>query len=152
MSARVCRGIAVVCVCAAAAAALISGCGSSTPATPSGAVVTVSERDFHIATSVSAVQAGTVRLRVHNAGPDQHELIVLPLRPAAAAPDLPQRSDGFTVDEERLQSREPGSINPQEPGGTEDLTVQLRPGRYVLFCNMAGHFMSGMHTVLVVTE
>jgi uncharacterized cupredoxin-like copper-binding protein len=28
--------------------------------------------------------------------------------------------------------------------------VTLKPGRYILFCNMAGHFMAGMHTELVV--
>jgi uncharacterized cupredoxin-like copper-binding protein len=31
------------------------------------------------------------------------------------------------------------------------LRVLLKPGRYVLFCNMAGHFMAGMHTDLVVS-
>ena len=28
--------------------------------------------------------------------------------------------------------------------------MHLEPGRYVLFCNMEGHYMAGMHTVLVV--
>jgi uncharacterized cupredoxin-like copper-binding protein len=28
--------------------------------------------------------------------------------------------------------------------------VRLEPGRYELFCNMAGHFMAGMHGKLVV--
>ena len=44
----------------------------------------------------------------------------------------------------------PGSIGPQQPGGTEDLIVALKPGHYTLFCNMEGHYMSGMHATLVV--
>jgi uncharacterized cupredoxin-like copper-binding protein len=115
-----------------------------------GPTVAVTERDFHIATDASVVHAGAVTLRIHNAGPDQHELIVLPLHHGEAPGALPLRPDGFTVDEEALQSQEPGAIDPQRPGGTEDLTVHLVPGRYVLFCNMSGHYMAGMHRLLEV--
>jgi uncharacterized cupredoxin-like copper-binding protein len=64
---------------------------------------------------------------------------------------MPIRADGFTVNEEAIQSSEPGSITPQQPGGTEDLAIQLAPGRYELFCNMEGHYMGGMHTLLTVS-
>jgi uncharacterized cupredoxin-like copper-binding protein len=30
--------------------------------------------------------------------------------------------------------------------------VHLAPGRYVLFCNMTGHYMGGMHSTLVVSQ
>jgi uncharacterized cupredoxin-like copper-binding protein len=30
------------------------------------------------------------------------------------------------------------------------MRVHLTPGRYVLYCNMSGHFLGGMHTLLVV--
>jgi uncharacterized cupredoxin-like copper-binding protein len=29
--------------------------------------------------------------------------------------------------------------------------LHLRPGRYELFCNMAGHYLGGMRAELVVT-
>jgi uncharacterized cupredoxin-like copper-binding protein len=132
-------------------AVFVAGCGGTAPAVPAGRVIGVTERDFHIATTTSVVAEGTVTLRIHNEGPDQHELILLPLHRGESAADLPLRPDGFTIDEELVQNQEPGAINPQHPGGTEDLTVRLQPGRYLLFCNMAGHFMSGMHRVLVVT-
>ena len=118
---------------------------ANAPATAS-AQVNVTERDFHIGLSTHTVQAGTVTLRIHNAGPDDHELIVAPQRRGG----LPLRSDGFTVNEEAIASSEPGSIEPQQPGGTENLIVALKPGRYALFCNMEGHYMAGMHTTLVV--
>jgi uncharacterized cupredoxin-like copper-binding protein len=30
------------------------------------------------------------------------------------------------------------------------LRVRLTPGRYEFFCNMSGHYLGGMHTVIVV--
>jgi uncharacterized cupredoxin-like copper-binding protein len=126
--------------------AAIAGCGGSAAPPGSGTMIGVTERDFHIATSISQVSPGDVVLRIHNSGPDTHELIVAP----EGHHGLPQRSDGFTVDEDAIQSSEPGSINPQGPGGTEYLKLHLAPGRYVLFCNMEGHYMAGMHSELVV--
>lgn len=112
----------------------------------------VSESNFRIRTSTATVPAGRLTLQIHNAGADKHELIVLPLARGESTAGLPLRRDGFTVDEERLQGKEPGSINPQQPGHTHQLSVDLAPGRYVLFCNMEGHYMAGMHTELVVTR
>jgi uncharacterized cupredoxin-like copper-binding protein len=109
-------------------------------------VVGVNERDFHIATTTGHVAAGVVELRVHNGGPDQHELIVV----AERRGEVPLRTDGLTVNEEKIQSLEPGSLEPAEAGATRYLRVRLAPGRYLLFCNMAGHYMSGMRTTLVV--
>jgi len=131
----------------AACALAVAGCGGSAAPPPgSGTMIGVTERDFHIATSIGQLPAGDVVLRVHNSGPDQHELIVAP----EGRRGLPIRADGFTIDEDSIQSSEPGSVNPQEPGGTTYLKLHLAPGRYVLFCNMEGHYLSGMHTELVV--
>ena len=133
----------------AAACALVpmglSGCGSTRASAASEHAVAVAERDFHI-TAPAVLGSGTVTLRVHNEGPDQHELIVVP----GTVASLPVRTDGMTVNEEAVETSEPGSLDPGEPGSKRDLTVQLKPGHYVFFCNMAGHFMAGMHTEVVV--
>ncbi len=123
----------------------LGGCGStraSASQPPSAAVV---ERDFHIQ-APATLHSGAVTLRVHNEGPDQHELIIVPGTRAS----LPLRQDGLTVDEEAVEASEPGSLGPGEPGSVRDLTVQLKPGRYVFFCNMEGHFMAGMHAEVEV--
>jgi len=130
-----------------AALVLLGGCGASNRGASKTPPLAVTERDFHISTSTTQASAGDVTLRVDNRGPDQHELLVVPARSTS----LPIRSDGFTVDEEALQSYETGSLEPGQPGRTRDLTLHLSPGRYVLFCNMEGHYMAGMHTILVVT-
>ncbi len=129
---------------AALAGVLLAGCGGTGPA--AGSVVPVSEADFQIA-GPTHLTAGEYTLRVHNEGPTEHELIVA----RSGGHALPLRSDGLTVSEEALQSREVGALEPGRPGAVRDLKVHLAPGRYVLFCNMEGHYMAGMHAELVVS-
>jgi uncharacterized cupredoxin-like copper-binding protein len=105
----------------------------------------VSERDFHIA-SPGTLRAGAVTFRVHNKGPDSHELILVRVGSSA----LPLRRDGLSVDEDALEHETAGSLEPGQPGVTRDLKVRLTRGRYEFLCNMSGHFMGGMHSVLVV--
>jgi len=147
MPARVANGLRfLVVLWVIPAVALLSGCGStgaSAKTTPR--VVGVAEKDFHIS-APSTLKAGEYTLRVHNEGPTDHELIIAPSRTGS----LPLRPDGLTVNEEAIEREEPGSLDPGAPGAVRDLTVTLKPGRYVLFCNMEGHYMAGMHTDLVV--
>jgi len=127
-------------------ALLVAGCGATQLATP-GRVVDVTERDFAISVSSRTLQAGNVVIRATNRGPDQHELIIARVRDPKK---LPLRSDGLTVSEERLDKSTVGVLEPGEPNSVRELRVQLKPGHYVLFCNMSGHFMGGMHADVVV--
>jgi len=130
-----------------AAAAALGGCGSAPSASPThGAVIGIGERDFHIQ-APQHITAGLVTIRDHNAGPEKHELIIV----RAASTQLPLRSDGLTVDEDRIKPRTVVSIPGIAPGHTQDTRLRLPPGHYLLFCNMAGHFRGGMHTELVVS-
>jgi len=127
--------------------ALAGGCGSAQPA-GSGGAVGVTEKDFKIS-APSHLASGEVALRVHNQGPDKHELIVARVGTSGAA-GLPLRADGVTLDEEALQKAEVGELEPGAPGGVRTLRLKLAPGHYVFFCNMAGHFLGGMHADVVV--
>jgi hypothetical protein len=108
------------------------------------AVVRISERDFRIAVEPGLIPAGDVELVVRNQGPDTHELIMV--RSSGSQPPL--RRDGLTVDEEALD--EVGAVEGVDPHGVRRVRLHLARGRYELFCNMAGHFMAGMHGELVV--
>jgi uncharacterized cupredoxin-like copper-binding protein len=123
---------------------IAAGCGGQVGA--SGVrVVKVTERDFAIK-APHVLRAGTIRFVVTNNGPVSHELILV----HAPQGRLPLRGDGFTVDETVLESRIVGTLEPAGPGTTRSLQVRLAPGRYVLLCNMAGHFMGGMSSRLLV--
>jgi uncharacterized cupredoxin-like copper-binding protein len=121
---------------------LTAACGS---AARGPAPVRVVERDFRIA-APAQVRAGAVSLAVRNRGPVAHELIVVKV---GRAP-LPLRRDGLTVDEDAVQARTAAALEPQPTGRETILDARLTPGRYELFCNMAGHYRGGMHTELVV--
>jgi uncharacterized cupredoxin-like copper-binding protein len=108
------------------------------------AVVRVTERDFRLVLKPRRIKAGDVELVVRNQGPVTHEVIMV--RSSGSRPPL--RRDGFTVDEEALH--EVGAVEALDPHRVRRLRLHLAPGRYELFCNMAGHFMAGMHGELVV--
>jgi uncharacterized cupredoxin-like copper-binding protein len=124
----------------------VSGCsGKEKVAGQSASIVRVTERDFKI-TAPERVRAGDVEVLARNRGPDDHELIVVRERGAR----LPFRADGITIDEDALESMQAGALEPGGGGTVRALQLHLTPGRYVLFCNMAGHFLGGMHRTMVV--
>jgi len=126
-------------------AALVAGCGSSQRAGTSARVVDVTERDFSIAMPTT-LASGEIVFHVHNAGPDDHEFIVM----RGTAAQLPLQDDGLTVNEAGVKNRLVGELEPGSPGVTRNLRLKLAPGRYVFYCDMTGHFMGGMHEDVVV--
>jgi uncharacterized cupredoxin-like copper-binding protein len=64
---------------------------------------------------------------------------------------LPLRADAITVDEEALEPVTVDEVEGEPRGAVHVLRPKLRPGRYELFCNMAGHYLGGMRARLVVT-
>lgn len=136
--------LASACVVTLAALGLLSACTPDRGSSPTGAVLRVTERDFRIA-APRHVRAGDVRLVVRNNGPDAHELIVV----RTADGRLPLRADGMTVNEEAVERDTVGVLEPGEPHSHRELALRLTPGRYVLLCNMSGHYLGGMHMTLV---
>jgi uncharacterized cupredoxin-like copper-binding protein len=134
------RLILVVC-----AVIFVSACSSSGRTSRAAkAVVRVDEKDFRIVVRPKRVPAGDVELVVRNDGPVTHELIVVRGRRS----QLPLRTDGLTVDEDAFP--ESGVVEGADPDSVRRLRLHLPPGSYQLFCNMAGHFLAGMHAELVV--
>jgi hypothetical protein len=124
---------------------VVVGCADSdTGSRVSGSLVHVSVKDFRIVVTPDHIPAGETELVVRNQGPDTHELIIVPSRRSR----LPLRLDGLTVDEEAVRAI--ATVEGVAPKNLGRVRLHLAPGRYELFCNMAGHFMAGMHNKLVV--
>jgi uncharacterized cupredoxin-like copper-binding protein len=136
--------LAVLCAFLALSA---TGCGSHTSADAPAAVVRVREKDFRLVVHPARVPAGRLRLTVRNSGPSDHELVLVRARRGA----LPLRTDGLTVSETALERATVATLEPAGPHTVRSLDLTLTPGRYELFCNMAGHYMGGMRTFLVVS-
>lgn len=103
----------------------------------------------------TTVPAGQVSFRVLNTGVWIHELTVLPL---GAGENLGQRRIGTNnqVDESASLGHVEASCSADEgdgiaPGAVGWATITLKPGRYELICNIAGHYWAGMYTELTVT-
>jgi uncharacterized cupredoxin-like copper-binding protein len=116
--------------------------------TPSGTPVNVRLEDFKVQRDAAVVPAGTVRLRILNQGPTSHQLIVV--RTDRAPDKLPLQRDGLTVNEEA-----PGIELVDQVGGLDiddrqTLVLDLAAGNYVMYCNLEGHYLGGMHATLTV--
>lgn len=103
-------------------------------------IVFVQLGDIWVAPTVSSVKAGKVVFKATNVGKITHELMVERLPMKFDAPMQPN--------EDAAQ----GMINDMDGGASGQMTMHLRPGRYMLFCNVAGHYMAGQHMVFTVTK
>ena len=91
------------------------------------------------------VKAGRVTLQAVNASKSLvHEALVV----AYTAKPLPIDAKQGRVNEKRIHSL--GEISDLQPGKSGKLTLNLRAGTYLLFCNEPGHFQDGMQAKLTV--
>jgi uncharacterized cupredoxin-like copper-binding protein len=98
-------------------------------------------------TDSTHVKAGRVTLEAVNRSKDLvHEVLVVPTPPDGK--QLPYDIKTNTVIEKRVHSL--GEISELKPGAHGTLTLDLKPGTYLLLCNQPGHYKSGMWTKLVV--
>ena len=112
-----------------------------------GTTVAVDLSDFAIAPDTTSITAGSVTFDAHNSGPTEHELVVVKTDLAADA--LPTSDDG-KVDEEGEGVEFIGEIEEFASGLDESGTFDLSAGNYVLFCNIPGHYASGMTIAVTV--
>jgi uncharacterized cupredoxin-like copper-binding protein len=128
-------------------AVLLSGCVGD-PSAGAGPLFDVTVKDFKIEPPLDAIEGGLVTLRVRNEGPSTHEFVVI--RSDLPADELPIAADGLSVDEDRVVPLD--EIAEVEAGASGLLPLDLTPGRFVLFCNLEGHYLSGMHASIEVTD
>lgn len=94
------------------------------------------------------VKAGAIIFEVTNFSKAmEHEMLVIAVSDPNAP--LPYDSDSARVPEDKVNSL--GEVPELEAGKTGKLELHLKPGVYLLICNIAGHYAAGMYTVLTVT-
>ena len=127
-------------------ALVASGCGggaatNDTSETPN---VYIEMSDFKLVPDHPAVAAGHVVLGIRNHASMQHELKVIK---TDLAPDqLPV--DGATA--KASEDGKVGELLNISGGASRKLVLELTPGKYVLICNVAGHYQLGMRVGLEV--
>jgi len=99
--------------------------------------------------SPDTAAAGPVTFNVTNVSKTTvHEMIVM-YRADASAP-LPYLNDENRVDEDKAGDK--GEVSELDAGKSGSLTVDLAPGKYVLICNVPGHYAAGMWATFTVTK
>ena len=94
-----------------------------------------------------SVRRGPVTFKVTNlASRIIHEVIVAKL--PEGLDKLPYDEEAMAVKDNALQDL--GSVKEIEPSRSAALTLTLKPGKYMLYCNLPGHYMAGMWTVVEV--
>jgi uncharacterized cupredoxin-like copper-binding protein len=122
-------------------ALLVGACGSAS----GGGTIHVTLKENGITLDQSTVNAGTVVFDVKNAGTIIHEFVIIK---TDVAPDKLPPSTGEPG--QMLEDGSVGEIEDVEVGASKPLSLKLEPGKYVLICNLAGHYAAGMHVGFVV--
>ncbi len=121
--------------------------GSSETTVPAagGQELTIKMGEFYYKPSDVTAKAGSVTITAPNEGGAPHELVVAKTNDDPAK--LPTVADG-SVDEAQLDI--PGEVSEVEAGTTGTATLDLSAGKYVMFCNLPGHYKGGMYGSLTV--
>ncbi|MEK7862018.1 MAG: sulfocyanin-like copper-binding protein [Chloroflexota bacterium] len=124
-------------------AVIASSCASQPEALPADVQVVVDMKDYTITLSVATVKAGSVKFGIRNLGGMEHQFDLI--RTDVAVDKLP--TDG------NAKAREDGLVKQVKgigSGKVATISADLTPGRYLIICNVTGHYQLGMRVELRV--
>ncbi len=102
------------------------------------AKVAVTLKEWSLTPTRQTVAAGPVTFTVANRGKLQHEFLVIR---TTKAPNALPIQDGAATEAGLVKE-----ISEFKPGLTKKLTVTLKSGKYVLICNIKGHYKAGQYS------
>lgn len=105
-----------------------------------GRTINVQLGEMYVKPNFGSISAGKVTFAAKNMGKVEHELMVERAPIKFDGPGRPTEDAAM------------GMIEDMGPGGHGKMTLNLKPGKYVLFCNVTGHYAAGQHTTFTVTE
>jgi uncharacterized cupredoxin-like copper-binding protein len=96
--------------------------------------------------ALPSLPAGELRFELTNADSVAHNFVVV--RTDDDAGDLPVGENGQV--DLAAAGEVTGEVEAFAPGTTGARSFDLKPGKYVLFCSIAGHYAGGMYYSLTV--
>jgi uncharacterized cupredoxin-like copper-binding protein len=159
------RGTAAVAVAAAVVWSFAAACGDDDDdgkaGGEGGGEVNVVLSEWVVEPDLRSVDAGEVTFVVDNQGGEPHELVVVE---ADSPDDLPVADDDSFDEEAFGEDNVLGEVEDVATGDSEELSLDLEPGSYVLLCNVVeepgememepgtsfSHFANGMHASFTV--
>lgn len=102
-----------------------------------------------IRASSQTISAGEVTFEVTNLSKQMvHEMVISPVKDTKTP--LPYDKEGNKVNEDAAGHL--GEVAELAPGKKGALKLTLKPGSYILYCNVPGHYALGMWTLLTVKQ
>jgi uncharacterized cupredoxin-like copper-binding protein len=126
---------------AAALAATLAG-GAYAAVSTSAAKIPVTEKEWGVTPTPASAKAGSITFSVKNIGHLKHEFVVL----KTSTPAAKLKTSGAVA----VITGQVGKIPQFAPGQTKTLTLTLKPGHYVLLCNLPAHYKAGQRTDFTV--
>lgn len=133
----------------------VGGCGGDDDETTPGSGTTdtveaekqattlrVSMTEFKFTPANPELARGRLEITATNKGKTPHTLVLL--KTDADPSKLPKRGDNVS------EKKGIGEIPALAPGESAAHTFDLKPGKYVMVCNVPGHYDAGMYGTLTV--
>lgn len=117
-------------------------------ASPSSGVIDVLVKEWKLDMTATTHIAGDITFNLDSRGTILHEVVLIKTEKLARELVADIDPTTFRLNEEAFSS--PGEYGDIPAGNTGVFTIHLPPGHYVVMCNIAGHYGSGMYSDLVV--
>ena len=138
------RKAAIISVVLAAMLTIGVAAASAVRSAATATTVNVQLKEFNIIPKPTKTKAGKVTFVVKNVGKIEHEFVVI--RTNLAPGKLPVSGN------EASEKGAVGEVPDLAPGESGKVTFKnLKPGKYVLICNIAGHYKAGQYIRFQVT-
>jgi len=127
-----------------ALAILANACSQGMEPLPADVNVTVDLKEYAVTLSVASIKAGTIKFGIRNNGTMVHDFDIYKT-------DLPL--DKLPVDGGSAKVKMDGLVKQMiniSANRSTTITADLTAGRYVIICNVAGHYQLGMRAELQV--
>ena len=124
-------------------ALLASACAGQPATLPADVQVVVDMKEYSVTLSVATVKAGSVKFGIRNLGSMEHQFDLI--KTDLAIDKLPIDS--------AAKAKEDGLVKQVKSiggGKVATISADLAPGRYLVICNIAGHYQLGMRAELRV--
>jgi uncharacterized cupredoxin-like copper-binding protein len=121
----------------------IAACAPAAENIPADVDVAVHMQDYRVLLSVATVKAGQVRIGVKNEGGMEHSFELI--KTDIAFDQLPTTADAKAKEDGLVKQ-----VKSLAVGKVAVVTADLAAGKYVIICNIAGHYQLGMRAALTV--
>ena len=101
-------------------------------------------KEWSVTPSIEEARAGTVVFQVRNEGSAPHQLVVI--KSDLPPEQLPVTNGTIAATQVRVLE----SMDPIGPGATGEVRFDATPGKFVLLCNVPGHYQQGMAAAFLV--